>query len=60
MKGRDHSEDLYVAERLILQRILEKYGGELYRRMNSSGSGQRPAAGSCEHRNESSGSIKSG
>jgi hypothetical protein len=39
-------------ERIILKCILKKYG------LNSSGSGQRPVAGVCEHGNELSGFQK--
>jgi len=30
LKGRDHSEDLGVGGRIILERMLEKYGGKLW------------------------------
>jgi len=39
----------------MLEWILEKQGGNV--RSDSSGSGQRPAVGSCEHGNEPSGSF---
>jgi hypothetical protein len=32
MKGRDHSEDLCVDERIILEWILGKYGGKVWTR----------------------------
>jgi len=54
--GRDHSEDLGVAERIILEWISEKRGERCG--LPSPGSGHGPVAGSCEHSNEPSGSIK--
>jgi hypothetical protein len=54
MKARDHSEDLGVAERIILKWILRKWGvlvwiGFIWLKIRT-----------CEHGNEPSGSIKSG
>jgi hypothetical protein len=58
LKGVDHLEDLVVNGLIILERIFENkvatYG------VDSSGSRQGPVAGSCEHGNEPSGSIKEG
>jgi hypothetical protein len=45
LRGRDHSEDLGVDERIILKRILGI---------------QEPVADSCEHDDESSDSVKGG
>jgi hypothetical protein len=53
--GRDNSEDLGVDGTIILKLILEKDVGKLW-----TGSEQGPVSGSCEHRNEPSGSIKGG
>jgi len=57
-KGRDYSEDPDVNGRIVLEWILRIYGGKL--RTGSYGLGQEPVAGSCEHGNEPSGSIKPG
>jgi hypothetical protein len=43
---------------IILKCICMKWDGR--RGLDSSGSGQRQVAGSCEHSNEPSGSIQSG
>jgi hypothetical protein len=58
LQGSDHSEDLGVDEKIILEWILGKYDGKvwtgfLWLRIGTSG-------GSCEHGNETSGSIKDG
>jgi hypothetical protein len=58
LKERDNSEDLGVDRRMILEWTLEKQVGKvwigfLWLRMG-------PVAGSCEHGNEPSGSIKGG
>jgi len=37
LTGRDHTEDLSVDERILLEWILRKWGGEMW--MDSSGSG---------------------
>jgi hypothetical protein len=50
-KERDHYEDIDI-DGTILKLILEKYGGGYG--LDSSGSGQRPVAGSYEHGNETS------
>jgi hypothetical protein len=55
-KERDHWEELDVSRKIILRRILENRMG--WNGLDSSGSGQRPVEGSCEHGNEPSGSIK--
>jgi hypothetical protein len=54
MTGRDHVEDLGIDGRIILQCILGEYV------LDSTGSGWGSVAGSCEHGNEPSGSIKGG
>jgi hypothetical protein len=56
LKGRDHSEDLGVDGRVILELILGKRSGRCG--MDAYGSGYEPVADSCEHGNEPSGSIK--
>jgi hypothetical protein len=56
--GRDHSEDLGVAERIILEWISEKRGERCG--LPSPGSGHGPVAGFCELGSEPSGSIKGG
>jgi hypothetical protein len=52
----EHFEDLGVDGKIILERILgnrvERFG------LDTSGSGQGPVVGSCEHSNEPSVSIK--
>jgi len=58
LEGRDHSEDLRVYGRIILEWILGKLGvkmwaGSMWLRIG-------PMAGCCEHGNEPSGSIKGG
>jgi hypothetical protein len=58
LKARDHAEDFGVDRRIILEWILGKQGGEVWTgciklRIYTSG-------GSCEHGNETSGSIKCG
>jgi hypothetical protein len=57
LNKRGHMEELGVDGKMILEWILGNRAGRcgLY----SSGSGQGPKAGSCEHGNESSGSIRS-
>jgi hypothetical protein len=56
LKGRYRLEDLGTDERVILKRILGKLGWGCG--LNSSGSGQGQVAGSYEHSNEPSDSIK--
>jgi len=58
LKGRDYSEDLLVDMKIILEWILWKQGCTCG--LDASGSGQEDVAGSCEHGNETSGSIKDG
>jgi hypothetical protein len=58
LKGRDHSKDEDVDERIILRWIFWKYGFGYG--LDSCGSGWEPVMGSCEHCNEPSGSIKGG
>jgi hypothetical protein len=58
MKGRDHSKDLDVDGRIILEWILENRKGKC--ELVSSGSGWGPVEGSCEHGNEPSSSIRGG
>jgi hypothetical protein len=58
LKGRVHSEELDVDERINLEFILGKYGGRMWTgciwpRIRISG------AGCCEHDNKPSGSVKS-
>jgi len=58
LKGKDHSEDLVVDGRIILEWILGKYGGKLWTgfmclRIETTG-------GLSEYGNEISGSIKGG
>jgi hypothetical protein len=58
LKGRDHSENLSVAGRIILKWILGKLGlgvliGFIWLRI-------KRIVGSCEHFNEPLGSIKGG
>jgi hypothetical protein len=57
-KRRDHSEDINVATRIILKCIFGKSMGECG--LDSCVLGYGPVAGSCEHGNELSGSIKAG
>jgi hypothetical protein len=56
LKG--HLRDLDVNGRVILKWILKKMVGEC--RLDSCGSGWRSVAGSCEHGNDSSHSVKRG
>jgi hypothetical protein len=49
-------QDLSIDGRIILKESKGKKVGRCG--LDSSGSGQRPVAGSCEHCNETSGSIK--
>jgi hypothetical protein len=58
LKGRDHSEDMGIDGKIILEWILEKCGGKLWLgfiwlRIGTSGI-------LCEHGNETTGSIKDG
>jgi hypothetical protein len=53
LKGREKAEGLGVDGKIILE-----WMGR--RGLDSSGSGQGPVAGCCEHGNEPSGSIKGG
>jgi hypothetical protein len=53
LKDKDHSEDLGVYKRIILNWILKQLDG-----LDSSGSGHGPVADSCEHGNEPSGSHR--
>jgi hypothetical protein len=57
-KERDHSEDLGVDGRIILERTLENRVQCCG--LDSTRSGQRPVAVSCEHSNKLSVSIKDG
>jgi len=57
LKERDYSEDLGV-NGTVLECMLEKYGGKCG--LDFSVSGKGTVAGSCEHDNETSGSIKGG
>jgi hypothetical protein len=57
--GKNHSEDLDADGRIILKWIREKQG-ERCCGLDSSGSGLEPEAGSYEHCNEPSGTIKCG
>jgi hypothetical protein len=54
-EGKNHLEDQDVDGRIILGWILEKRVGGCG--LDASGSGQGPAAGSCEHGSEHPGSI---
>jgi hypothetical protein len=58
LKGREHSEVLVVDRKVILEWTFGKMLGAFG--LESSGSGQGPVTGCCEHGNESSGSIKGG
>jgi hypothetical protein len=58
LTGRDHAEDLRVDGKIILELILDKYGGRC--ELDAAGSWQGPAASCCEHDNRPSGSIKGG
>jgi hypothetical protein len=49
-EGKNHSEDLGVDGRIIVELILGEYGGKVWVRIG-------PVAGFCEHGNEPSGSI---
>jgi hypothetical protein len=51
LKGRVHSEDLGIEGKIILERILGRYGGRVW-------SGYGSVADPCEHGNEPSASIK--
>jgi hypothetical protein len=57
-EGRRHLEGFGVHGRIILHCILGEMVGSCC--LNASGSGWGPVAGSCEHGNEPSGSIKGG
>jgi len=56
LKGRDHSEDLGVDGKVILELISGNWSGRCG--LCSSDSVRGPVAGSCEHDYEPSGSIK--
>jgi hypothetical protein len=56
LKEIDHLEDLGIVGKIILGSILEKYGAKLWIGFVCLRIGSM--AGSCEHGNESSGSIK--
>jgi len=58
LKGRDHSEDLFVSGKIILEWILGNRVGSC--ELDASGSGWGPVAGPREQGNEPSGSIKCG
>jgi hypothetical protein len=58
LKERDHSEDPGVKGRIIFEWNLGKWGVRCG--LDSSGSGQGPAAHCCEHGNEPSSFIKGG
>jgi hypothetical protein len=55
LKGTDHSEDTVADERIILERILGTENEKVWH-----GLILLRIAGSCEHGNETSGSIKGG
>jgi hypothetical protein len=57
-EGKDHSEDLGVDGRIILDWMLGKQGGTC--EIDASVLGWGPVVGCCEHDNEPSGSIKEG
>jgi hypothetical protein len=50
LKGRGHSEDLDIDVKIILERIIGKYGGSCG--LDTYGSGQGRVVDSCEHGNE--------
>jgi hypothetical protein len=56
--GRDYSEDLGIDGRIISECVLRKWGGKVWTEFICFGKG--PVAGSCEHGNEPSSSIKGG
>jgi hypothetical protein len=58
LKGRDHSEDLGIDGKIILEWILGKHGGKCG--MDASGSGYGRMAGFCIHGDEPSSYIKGG
>jgi hypothetical protein len=57
LKGRDHSEDLGIDGKIILEWILGKQGKECG--LDTSDSEQRPVTSSCEHGDEPSGFLTS-
>jgi hypothetical protein len=58
LKGRDHSEELGVDGRKLLERIVGRYDGKV--RTGCIWLNDGPVASSCEGGNELSGSIKGG
>jgi hypothetical protein len=58
LKGRDHKDNLAVDGRIILEWILGNRVGRC--EMDSFGSGWGSVTASCEHGNETLGSIKGG
>jgi hypothetical protein len=61
LKERDHSEDLGVDGKIILECIIGKQGGKVWSGFIWLMTGtSEPVAVSCEHGNEPLGSIKGG
>jgi hypothetical protein len=58
LKGRDHVEDLGIHGNIILEWVLGKEGEGC--ELVASGLGEGTLMGSCEHGNESLGSVKGG
>jgi len=55
LESKNHLEDLSVDGKLKIEWISGKYGEKMW---FGSEPGQGPVAGSCQHRNEPSGSIE--